>query len=52
MPVIFDEVIGTVLPDTAPQSSAVPAPVAPLDSLKIRVLLRRMERRAARLKAD
>ena len=54
MAVVFDQVVGTVEPEAAPVSEPperLPAPQEPsLD--QVRVYLRRMEQRAARLRAD
>ena len=54
MAVIFDEVVGTVEPEAAPapeQPERLPTSQEPsLD--KVRVYLRRLEQRAARLRAD
>ena len=54
MAVVFDEVVGTVEPEAAPvpeQPERLPTPQEPsLD--KVRVYLKRLEQRAARLRAD
>jgi hypothetical protein len=54
MPVVFDQVVGNVIPETAP-TQAEPE-TAPLPEVtgeeKLRRLLRRREQRLARLKAD
>jgi hypothetical protein len=53
MPVVFDEVVGTVIPETT-QTSTDEAPSASQTSPPppLRFQLRHLERRAARLKAD
>lgn len=52
MPVIFDEVIATVVPDTTPPTAAgAPASVPPPPQ-DAKTHLRRLERRTARLRAD
>lgn len=51
MPVIFDEVIGTVVPDTTtPAPTGAPAAQPPPPD--VRAHLRRLGQRAARLHAD
>lgn len=55
MPVVFDEVVGNVVADNpAPQTESEtkkPQPTVP-EAERLRYLLRHMERRAARLRAD
>ncbi|HEX8246055.1 MAG TPA: hypothetical protein VF541_21245 [Longimicrobium sp.] len=55
MPVVFDEVVGSVEPDTQSEAPSGEAPgqggQAP-DPLELRRELRRMARRDARLRAD
>jgi hypothetical protein len=51
MPVVFDEVIGTILPETSslPADPAPGSPQSPPENLRDRQ--RRLEKRAARLRA-
>jgi hypothetical protein len=53
MPVVFDEVVGTVAPEPLPAADGGPPPVPrepPAESLL--TLMRRLEQRACRLRAD
>jgi hypothetical protein len=52
MPVVFDEVVGTVVTDTTPSDASPPTATAEPDPLQWQLHLRRLERRAKRLKAD
>ena len=53
MPIVFDQVVGTVAPETPPAATGEQAPVLrepPAENLQL--LLRQMEQRARRLRAD
>lgn len=54
MPVVFDQVVGNVVPDAAPAEaeSTSPATTKVTDEEKIRYLIKRQDRRAARLRTD
>ena len=54
MPVVFDEVVGTVAPEPVPVSEGEGATASPREppAENIRALLRRQEQRACRLRAD
>lgn len=54
MPVVFDEVVGTVAPEPVPASETESATAAPREppAETLLALLRRHEQRACRLRAD
>ncbi|MEM1280100.1 MAG: hypothetical protein AAGG53_08830 [Cyanobacteria bacterium P01_H01_bin.152] len=55
MPVVFDEVIGTVMPETTPapsNSSSTPAPPKEVDYQQLRAQTQHWQRRCSRLYAD
>lgn len=52
MPVIFEKVIGTVVPDTTPTVAASTPVSAQPPPQEVKTHLRRLERRTARLRAD
>ena len=55
MPVVFDEVIGTVVPESSPTSSGPSPPPAPpkeVDYQQLRAQMAHWHRRCLRLRAD
>lgn len=55
MPVVFDEVIGTVMPETTPaqsEATSTSAPPKEVDYQQLRAQMQHWQRRCSRLHAD